>query len=493
MTHPQDFESLWRASAHEAVPHTDLFPEALLVLPELTDNSISANATKIEINIHITGSKGIFICKDNGHGVKSTSVNRLLSWASPKSTNLQNRYGHGKNKFLSKWCLEYKEAVWSFSWRTCDARGVQSCLNTIKTPFIGRDTEIHMDEKDEVTLTPSGAQWTVEFDTSIVKPELFESIKEILCTRYSTEHFQRIEFILTVGSKKESSKQWKTFQQSLDYEVETKNAYLLYNIQEEIEGGRMVYKLYTIIADGRKQYPFKADFPVMGQKNMICSRIHISLDGRMIEPIPIYRLLGRESNHNDFNGQYGIVHFIPNQENSYDYFPTPCTTKVSFYENCPNFKKFTEKMKAIHRTKPNSKPVYTPQSKTLVHLLTRPETLRPTQPQITQTVRPQLSPPQPPQPDAHRDAVIHGTATDIQKKMIQLENDAILAEAIKDVKEIEKEVVKINELHYITKLEILAMKLKDMDWEDKKRNASTVEDVQYASMIEALNTFMRMN
>lgn len=49
MSHPQDFESLWRASAHEAVPHTDLFPEALLVLPELTDNSISANATKIEL------------------------------------------------------------------------------------------------------------------------------------------------------------------------------------------------------------------------------------------------------------------------------------------------------------------------------------------------------------------------------------------------------------------------------------------------------------
>jgi hypothetical protein len=88
--------------------------------------------------------------------------------------------------------------------------------------------------------------------------------------------------------------------------------------------------------------------------------------------------------------------------------------------------------------------------------------------------------------------------------MIQLENDAILAEAMKDVKDqigdttalrtwAVENVEKINELHYITKLEILAMKLKDIDWETKKRNASTIEDAKYASMIEALNTFIRMN
>lgn len=346
-----------------------------------------------------------------------------------------------------------------------------------------------MDDKDEVTLSPSGAFWRVEFDTSIVKPELFESIKEILCTRYSTEHFQRIEFILTVGSKSESSERWKTFQQSLDHEVETKNAYLLYNIKEEIEGGEMIYKLYTIVADGRKQYPFKTDFPVMGQKNMICSRIHVSLGGRMIEPIPIYRILGRESNHNDFNGQYGIVHFIPRQENSYDYFPTPCTTKVSFYENCPNFKKFTEKIKAIHKTKPNPKPIQRPNPH--VHTPRPQPSLR--QPQTPRT-QPHPSPQPQPQIYAHRD-VIHGT-TETQE-IAQLDN-AIFVEEVKDTNEpvIEtKESVeeKINELHYITKLEILAMKLKDIDWEDKKRNASTVENTKYASMIETLNMFIGMN
>ena len=47
------------------------------------------------------------------------------------------------------------------------------------------------------------------------------------------------------------------------------------------------------------------------------------------------------------------------------------------------------------------------------------------------------------------------------------------------------------ELDYITKLEILAMKLKDVNWEDRKRNASIHTD--YTSMIEALNILIRMN
>jgi hypothetical protein len=35
-----------------------------------------------------------------------------------------------------------------------------------------------------------------------------------------------------------------------------------------------------------------------------------------------------------------IVNFIPTTADDYVKLPTPCTTKVSFYENCPVFKKF---------------------------------------------------------------------------------------------------------------------------------------------------------
>jgi len=351
MSHPQDFESLWRASACEAVPHTDLFPEALLVLPEITDNSIAANATHIAINIQIHDGKGTFQCIDNGTGVRY--VQRFLSWASPTSNNISNRYGHGKNKFLTKWCREYKEAIWAYSWRTCDSKGRSACLNTIRAPHVGRDTPIDENDTDDVSLMPSGTKVYVEFDRSILQGNVFESIKELLRTRYSKQHFDRIEFTLTVNTKTESSKSWLTFHQMLDYEVRDRNAHLVYDINEEVEGGRMEYKLYAITKDGRAIYPLKEHFPIMGQRNMKCSRIHVSLDGRMIEAIPIYRILGRESNHNDFNGQCGIVNFIPLK--GFDHFPTPCTTKVSFYENCPKFIQMMERLKAIHTTNPLQK------------------------------------------------------------------------------------------------------------------------------------------
>jgi hypothetical protein len=55
----------------------------------------------------------------------------------------------------------------------------------------------------------------------------------------------------------------------------------------------------------------------------------------MIEAIPIYQLMGRDANHNDFNGFIIFVNFTPNTAADFNKLPSPCTTKVSLYENDP--------------------------------------------------------------------------------------------------------------------------------------------------------------
>jgi hypothetical protein len=363
MSQAQDWNAHWRASAHEAVPYTDLFPEALLVLPELIDGAIgNGQAPRVEITVTIKDDKGVLTVSDNGIGIKS--VNRLLSWTSSASTHTQHRYGHGSKKCLAKWNRDYTTAEWSLAWRNKDKKNISGSLQMIKAPFLGRDTPIEEDDKDETRLMPSGTCWTIHFDPTILgskyseSPSLFAGIKEILRSRYSAAHFEKTEFVLRVNKKSESSRKnnWLTFEQCLESEVVNKNAYVRYNVTMPVTGGTMTYKQYQICADGRHTYLLKSEFPVMGQKNIRCTKVHTALDGRTIEPIDLYRILKKETGHNDYNGQYGIVNFIPEVEGSFETFPTPCTTKVSFYENCPNFKEFMNRLLDIHKGKPADMP-----------------------------------------------------------------------------------------------------------------------------------------
>lgn len=366
MANNDEWRGLWRASAHEAVPYTEDFPEALLVLPELTDGAIgSGQASVVKITLSLSSDsskKGLLMVEDNGVGI--TNVKRLHSWTSVKSMDMHHRYGHGSKKCLTKWDLDYDAAKWSVAWRKKDKKGVSGSLNVMKGPFMGPETAHEEDEHDETTLMPSGTRWSTEFNPTILgrfskAKDLFAALKEILRTRYSAKHFEKTEFILEVLQdakrvKIESSKKhkWTTFQEGLDYEVTKGNAYVLYDETVPIEGGTMTYKSYKIIPDGRSSYDLKKDFPVMGQKSMKSSRVYIGLDGRYIEPYYIHKIHDREGPHPDYNGQYGFVNFIPEVEGKFDPFPTPCTTKVSFYESCPKFRGFLERMKEIHKKKP---------------------------------------------------------------------------------------------------------------------------------------------
>ena len=360
----EEWSSLWRASAYEAVPYTDDFPECLLVLPELIDGGVAqGRAPKILIRITLNNpatGKNTLLVEDAGTGIANEG--RVLRWASSKNGEgdaaIHHRYGHGSKKCLTKWCAEYDQAVWMLQYRKQDRRGVSGSLHVISGPFRGRDDTTQMeDENDTTTLMPSGTRWTMDFDANILgtyqNPEkLYAALKEILRTRYSAEYFQRTEFVVEVhengierhvGNSK--SEGWTSFQEVLEEAVRAGVAVLRYDVVQPFNTGAMTFRYYQITVDGRQPNPLKDAFPILGQKNMRCSRIHIALNGRCIEARHIYKFFNREANHNDYNGLYGVVNF----EGDLEVLPTPSTTKVSFYDNCPNYIQFAAMMAELLR------------------------------------------------------------------------------------------------------------------------------------------------
>jgi hypothetical protein len=384
-TKEDEWNAMWRASAHESVPYTDYLPECLLTLPELIDGSLAqGNASNISINFNLktdSNGKATFTLTDTGKGI--TNLPRLLSWSSKNSTETHHRYGHGSKKCLTKFMRDYESAEWEISYRLCDRRGNSGSLFTLKAPFVGLGTETIENSEDDKELMPSGTRWTIKFNPSILgkfnnTEELFQTLKELLCVRYSRKHFTQAEFILSVtgnvttGKKlkkvlvktfMESSRKdnWRTFQECLENEVVNRNAYVLYDVKKTVNGGFMEYKEYKVTIDGKQVYDLKRNFPIYGQRNMKCSLCHIALDGRVIESMPIFKIYSREANHNDFNGRYGFVDFIPDENDplAFEKFPTPCTTKVSFYPNCDKFQVLLNDLKHIYeKQKPNPEPKY---------------------------------------------------------------------------------------------------------------------------------------
>jgi hypothetical protein len=288
---------------------------------------------------------GILRVIDNGKG--APNIQRILSWASKKTHNVHHRYGHGSKKCLTKWNKNYK-AKWYIRYRNCDQRKTSSSLFMYKGPFEGMDKEFEEDPIDDIILMPSGLEWCIEFDKETLQnytdpKDIFNAIKEILRTRYSKKYFDKIEFNIIVSMNdfciKESSKEnkWKTFQEYIDDEVKNNNTLKIKTVEQDFNGITLSFIKYKIINDTS----LRKDFPTYGEKSMKCSRVHIALNGRTIEHMPYHKLLDKK-NHNSLNGIIGFVNFVGDDIKDFDKMPTPCTTKVSFYENCPKFKQFQD-------------------------------------------------------------------------------------------------------------------------------------------------------
>ena len=368
-----DFDAQWRASAHEAVPYTSDFPESFLVLPELIDGAIGqGNATKVTIEIKLIDDKfGYLKVTDNGIGVRNP--NRLLSWASKESESMHHRYGHGSKKCLTKWNKDYN-SEWYVKYRHKDIRGAIGSLFQYNSPFKGNNTIYVEDEKNETELMPSGLEWYIKFNREILNnkntvDDIFDSIKEIIRTRYSRKYFDKIDFVLKIFDKdknlEESSKEknWTTFQEEIINEIKEKNCVEIYNKDLDFNPNtKVTYQIYYLKIYGGRGFNLKKEFKTYGQKNMNCSRIYISLNQRVIEVAPLWKFMkDRESNHNDYNGVFAFINFenlnenlnetVNNNSNKIykDNLPTPCTTKVSFYEHCPNLKKMRDLLVVINQ------------------------------------------------------------------------------------------------------------------------------------------------
>jgi 5-methylcytosine-specific restriction endonuclease McrA len=341
-----DYGAQWRASSHEAVQYSEDLPECFLVLPEPIDGAVAQGcATKITISINL-GEKNSITITDNGKGI--TNTERLLTWASKTSTDVHHRYGHGSKKFLSKWNKNYN-CKWYVRFRTCDKKKRSGSLFTYNGPFKGPTMMADEDEIDETILMPSGLEWYIEFDIatlgSITTPQkIFDVVKELLRTRYSRKYFDKTEFIINISQGDvlltESSKlaNWKTFQECIQDEVLNGNASIIHQYTVEEDGLIMKYNQYEFTVYGKsKEYTLNKEFPIFGHKNQACTRLHIALEGRTIELAPVWKFYsGKGTSHNSINGRFAFVNF----EGDYTKMPTPCTTKVSFYENCPNYIKY---------------------------------------------------------------------------------------------------------------------------------------------------------
>jgi hypothetical protein len=352
----EEYHALWRSSAHEAVPYTDDFPEALLVLPELCDGSIcQGEATRVTIRIALNGDNSKLTVADNGVGIRNER--RLLAWAASKATSNFHRNGHGTKKCLTKWEPDYEKANWAIRWRRPGKN-----LQTTTGPFKGYSPDSVIDDEGEDTdrLTPSGCEISIGFNaTSILEdlannPDgLYTAVREILQTRYSEKTLSNTEFIIDIShpsntkflprsSKKEK---WHSFKTCVLNSIKNNVVKSLHESTHQIDGGSYTIEIYFIEVDGKKPFALKKEFPKYGLKSMRSSRAHISLDGRVIEASPIYQLLGLEANHNDYNGYKVFVNFVPNTKDDFAKLPVPCTTKVSLYENDPVYKAFVLKFK----------------------------------------------------------------------------------------------------------------------------------------------------
>ena len=338
------YAALWRSSAYEAVPYTDDFTEAYLVLPELIDGAMGqGKATEIDIQIKINSerTKGILTMADNGIGI--TNERRLLSWAAKDPTDNTHRNGHGLKKCLTKFQPDHATAKWEIKYRK---RG--KGLQVIKGPFLGIDTYVEEIESDDATLTPSGTSIELEFNLdrlghNVTDQMILNNIREIIRTRYSNEKLIAVKINLEVGSIKVSShdtNMWKSFHETVKNSGIVEK--LVDNHRVPIDGGHWTMDMYRINCAGRSVSlaALKNGFPHYGSKNMNCSRAHISSDGRMIEAMPLWKLLGKEANHNVLNGIFVFVDFVPTTPDDFKKMPTPCTTKVSFYESDEVFKRF---------------------------------------------------------------------------------------------------------------------------------------------------------
>ena len=353
----EDIHGLWRANAKERVAYTDDFPAQLLCATEFTDNSLAkGKATKIEWTFDITDPHaGIFTITDNGVGIqKVADLNRFLKFGSPSSSDKYHQYAWGRFRGMTAMMPEYEQAIWSATFKLC---GNPDFLSQVCQPWSA--IEKMQQSMVEIPVTDEncniGLQMKMHFDMSIFGADLakqylsnpqklFDKTKERLTTKYHQSVFEHTEFVLSVVSDDmnitQSSKthNWKTLETMLFELSQTSPATC-----EIVYSNPLKWKSVDVVPiefNLKRDHPeLSKAFPTFGVRRLGTGRVHIFNDGRLIESRHRYKMEGRKSDHNDFNGQIVFLHSYSDcPGGDFKDQPEPCTTKVSIDENCENLK-----------------------------------------------------------------------------------------------------------------------------------------------------------
>jgi hypothetical protein len=353
----EDIHGLWRANAKERVAYTDDFPAQLLCATEFTDNSLAkGKATRIEWTFDITDPHaGIFTITDNGVGIqKIADLNRFLKFGSPSSSDKYHQYAWGRFRGMTAMMPEYEQARWSATFKLC---GNPDFLSQVCQPWSA--IEKMQQSMVEIPVTDEncniGLQMKMHFDMSIFGADLakqylsnpqklFDKTKERLTTKYHQSVFEHTEFVLSVVKDDmniaQSSKthNWKTLETMLFELSQTSPATC-----EIVYSNPLKWKSVDVAPiefNLKRDHPeLSKAFPTFGVRRLGTGRVNIFNDGRLIESRHRYKMEGRKSDHNDFNGLPVFLHsYSECQGGDFKDQPEPCTTKVSIVENCENLK-----------------------------------------------------------------------------------------------------------------------------------------------------------
>ena len=355
----EDIHGLWRANAKERVAYTNDFPSQLLCVTEFTDNSLGkGKATRIEMTFDITHPHaGILTITDNGVGIqKFTDLNRFLKFGSSNSSDKYHQYAWGRFRGMTSMMPEYETARWTATFKLC---GNPDSLSQVSQPW---STFEKMGQSIvEIPVTDEnyniGLQMKMHFDMSIFGADhakqylsnpqkLFDKTKERLTTKYHQSVFEHTEFVLSVVKDDmnitQSSKthNWKTLETML-FELSQSSpatCEIVYSNSNPLKWKSV--DVVPIEYNLKRDHPeLSKAFPTFGVRRLGTGRANIYNDGRLIESRHRYKMEGRKSDHNDFNGQIIFLHSYSDcPGGDFKDQPEPCTIKVSIQRECENLK-----------------------------------------------------------------------------------------------------------------------------------------------------------
>lgn len=365
-----EYEGLHRASACHSIKNSDMIPEIIQLVPEVSDNSITYGATQIDVGMTVTDDldKMNVLFRDNGRGFGERGEARFFQWASAADANMGSRYGHGLRGFLAKAEPDYNSCTWSIGTRTPESvRSVVYC-----SPYRGKWTKSNRGPDDY--LEPHGTEIRVVMRTGLLRTDkasyettdaLAALLKEIFRTRYSEAILRRVRFLFTLKGRDgkvvtmdshEPGKEWHSLEHTLQEAVRQGFAFLVLpethrNFDSE---GRVQLRhiCYGIRGGGggKKKvvdYGPLEDFPLFGRRAMSASLIHTFNGDRMIEACSIPEILG-VPRHNRFNGLIAFAQFIPRSEKEdFHLLPRPATIKVAFLNTTPEWQAWLKMCREI--------------------------------------------------------------------------------------------------------------------------------------------------